>query len=107
MVKSIVSQLVSHSIGLPKKLNRPVNYILCGTGAKEIRETELGTFVVTPKEIVGLEKIQEGFKMKLPKIPIGLLLTCLSFFKKVYLKHQTEALLQIFWDCKSKSFYIH
>lgn len=107
MAKSIVSQLVNHSIGLPKNFNKPVNYILCGTGAKEIRETELGTFIVTPKEIVGLEKIQEGFKMKLPKIPVVLLLTCLSFFKKVYQKHQSEALLQIFWDRKRKSYYIH
>ena len=65
MVKSIVSQLVNHSIGLPKKLSKPVNYILCGTGAKEIRETELGTFIVTPKEIVGLEKVPEGFKIKI------------------------------------------
>src|SRR3989339_57759 len=107
MVKPIVSQLVAHSIGLPKKLIKPVNYILCGTGAKEIRETELGTFIVTPKEIVGLEKVQEGFKIKLPKIPVVLLLTCLSFFKKVYMKHQSEALLQIFWDRNRKSYYIH
>ena len=87
MVKSIVSQLVAHSIGLPRKLSKPVNYILCGTGAKEIRETELGTFIVTPMEIVGLEKVQEGFKIKLPKIPIVFLLTCLSFLMHFLYEH--------------------
>lgn len=107
MAKSIISQLVGHSIGFPKKLTKPVNYILCGSGAKEVRETELGTFIVTPIEIAGLEKVPEGFTMRLPKIPITLLLTCLSFFKQVYLKHHSEALLQIFWDRKAKSYYIH
>lgn len=94
----IHSQLVSYHINIPKKLDKPVNYIFCKQGAREIRETELGRFTVTPKYVVGLDSLEEGFTMKLPKIPFDLLLQSISFFKRVYELHKIEVILQIYWD---------
>lgn len=105
--KSIHSQLVSYNIGIPKEFKKSVNYILCKKGAREIRETELGRFIVIPKNVVGLESLEEGFTMKLPKIPFDLLLQSISFFKRVYELHKTESILQIYWNRVDKSYFIY
>jgi PRTRC genetic system protein A len=102
-----IKNLVDYFIGKPKKITKPVNYILAGNGAKEIRENEIAVFTLQTDKVAGLEPIPDQIKLKLPKIELNLLFQIISFFKEVYRKQKSEAMAQIYWDRKKERCFIY
>lgn len=102
-----IKGLVDYFIGNPKKITKPVNYILAGNGAKEVRENEIAVFTVQTNKVAGLEPIPDQIKLKLPKIELSLLFQIISFFKEVYRKQKSEAMAQIYWDRKKERYFVH
>ena len=100
-------KLCGYHIGMPKQLHKPVNYVLAANGVKEVRSNEIGKVIVTPKRIVGLDEVTEGFSMKLPKIPMKVLYQIIAFFKEVNQLHHAEAIVQVFWNRNKKEYFIH
>ena len=99
------SQFCSYNIGKPEKTEKLINYALAGNGAVEIRENEIGSFISKTTKIAGLEEIKEGVTMKVPKIPLELLFNIIGFFKEVNNKFKSEAIIQVYWDRKAKSYF--
>jgi PRTRC genetic system protein A len=104
-MKMDFSKLCGYSIGMPEKLEKKVNYVLAGNGGVEIRENEIGTFSAVTQKVPGLEPVKQGLRMKLPKIPLQILLQIISFFKDVNMRYGTEAMIQIFWDRQKKEYF--
>lgn len=100
-------KLCGYFIGIPKKFEKRINYVLAGNGGVEIRENEIGIFSAVTKKVPGLEPVKEGLNMKLPKIPLRILLQIIKFFKDVNAKHETEAIIQIFWNRKKKEYFCY
>lgn len=98
-------KLCGYSIGTPKKFEKKINYVLAGNGGVEIRENEIGVFSAVTKKVPGLEPVKEGLNMRLPKIPLSILLQIISFFKDVNLRYESEAIVQIFWDRQKKEYF--
>ena len=104
-MKIDLSKLCGYSIGMPKKFEKRINYVLAGNGGVEIRENEIGIFSAVTKKVPGLDPVKEGLHMKVPKIPLRILLQIVSFFKDVDIRHETEVMVQIFWDRKKKEYF--
>ncbi|MDN4067658.1 hypothetical protein QYF50_07095 [Paenibacillus vini] len=101
----------------------PINIFAAQDGYYEIRENPIGVFVVrkSSKELMewtvfrqfaselppaaDLELCQEGFKMKLPKIPNHLILQLISFFSD-YSKNEVEVLGVFYWDSEKNRYYL-
>lgn len=98
-------KLCGYSVGMPKKFEKKINYVLAGNGGVEIRENEIGVFSAVTKKVPGLDPIREGLLMKLPKIPFAILLQIMSFFKDINNRYGTEAIVQIYWDRQKKEYF--
>lgn len=95
-----------HKMTDAEKSMKPVKYIM-GSDAKvyEMRTTDVADFVVAAKKVIGTEKIENGFTMKVPKIPFHLLLQTVSFFRDVCKEfNNDEAMLQYWYDIKTKEY---
>ena len=100
-------KLCGYSVGRPKKFEKKINYVLAGNGGVEIRENEIGVFSAVTKKVPGLEPVKEGLQMRLPKIPLLILLQIISFFKDINNKHGSEAIVQIFWNRQKKEYFCY
>lgn len=104
-------QMVGHYIEkIPNKCNKKVIYLLQGDGLWQIRKNKIGTFNIKMSDVIvpGLEtNVEEGIELSVPKIPLSLWDTTLSFFKDVQKKQDTEAYLQFFYDSDKEEYILH
>jgi PRTRC genetic system protein A len=102
--------LVGHYVGqVPNSCNKPVVYVMQGNGLWEIRRNALGVFCrhASKARIPGLPRdLEEGFELSVPKIPLSLLWQAVAFFRKVYELHQSEAIVRVAYDRKSKRYFL-
>ena len=71
----------------------------------QMRKTPLGDFAPI-NQINEFEEVKAGFIMKLPKIPMELLMFILNFFKEMSDKFEYEALVHILYDTIHKKYTI-
>lgn len=64
----------------------------------QIRKNAIGTFTAPIDSISELDHITEGFQMKLPKIPMEILMFIFEFFRGLSEKNEYEALVHILYD---------
>lgn len=80
-----------------------------GAGEYELWENELYRFESSEIMTVHAEKGELGagkFIFRLPLIPFSILQDCIHFFWCVYIFQKTEAIAQIFWDRKKRTYEI-
>lgn len=96
------------SIGDAKKSSMPIKYVMGQDGIYKVRQNDLGEFIVKASKVDSADKIQEGFKLNMPKIPYDMLLKTVTFFRHVMDKFNgSEAIVQFFWDKSNKEYIIH
>ena len=111
--KEILKQLATASIYNGKKgsekthLTKPIMFIMDGEGVKRVEKNKIGIFIEETNEVPILEKMEVGFEMALPRIPVEILLQIVSFFEAVYEKHQSEAIVQVFWNEETKKYFMY
>lgn len=102
-------QLVGHHIKTgdlsPDLLGeKPVNYVFASNGIFRVVKNEIGIFSTKeadlPKDfdIPGLQPVEEGPELLIPKIPFKYWLQILSWYKDVHTKDATEASVLFFWN---------
>lgn len=103
------SMLVEHVIGdISRDSGKPVTYTMQGDGLWEVRRSPLGIFCrqLAQARIPGLKDgLKAGFDLAIPLIPAPFLGRAISFFRRVYDEHGTEAVLRFLYD-KGKACYI-
>lgn len=72
----------------------------------QMRKTPLGEFVAPINQINEFDDVKTGFNMKLPKIPMELLMFILNFFDEMSKKFKYEALVHILYDTVHKKYTI-
>lgn len=72
----------------------------------QMRKTPLGEFVAPINQINEFDDVKTGFNMKLPKIPMELLMFILNFFDEMSNKFKYEALVHILYDTVHKKYTI-
>ena len=72
----------------------------------ELRRNGIGEFTVPAESIREFDKIEQGFKMSLPKIPAHILSKVMGFFKNVSDNLHFEALVHILYDTEEKEYLI-
>ena len=95
----------------PTEFTRKVNYVLRGDGLWEIRSNSIANFYLQRAEanLIGFTKetYEEGFVLKLPKIPKSVLDTIVSFFRYICDASAYEAYVQIYWRPEDETYYVH
>lgn len=108
---ALQKMMVGHFVEkIPEGCTKKVIYIMQGDGVYEQRINKLGKFTtkVAKLDIPGLEStLSEGWELNVPKIPISLLGTTVSFFRKIYAEHSSEVFLQFYWDTESNEYIVH
>lgn len=108
---ALQKMLVGHFIeSIPEDCKKGVVYCLQGDGLWEKRSNKLGTFYshLFEMNIPGLdETLTAGFDLKVPKIPASLLGTIITFFRKIYEQHHSEAFLQCLFDVEKEEYILH
>ena len=105
-----VRTMVDYKVAPVTSLEKTINYVVYKNGLFEVRQSDLATVVVKPKEVLGvLEEAKEGVQLNIPKIPFEFLLQIISFFREVCVRQKgsSEALVQIWWDKEGKTHQIH
>lgn len=108
---ALQKMMVGHFIeSIPEDCSKKVVYVMQGNGVFEQRTNKLGVFVskISSGDIPGLESnLEEGWVLTVPKIPITLLGTTVSFFRKIYSKHSSEVFVQFYFDTIKEEYIIH
>lgn len=108
---ALQKMLVGHFIeSVPKDCSKKVVYVMQGDGVYEQRINKLGTFTtqISKATIPGLESnLEEGWVLNVPRIPITLLGTTVSFFRSIYSKYSSEVFLQFYYDIKTEEYIVH
>lgn len=103
--------MVGHFIEkIPEDCKKKIVYVLQGDGVWERRINSLGVFdsKVASADIPGLdETMTEGWDLNIPKIPINLLGTTVSFFRRIYKNHSSEVFLQFYYDKEKDDYILH
>ncbi len=80
-------------------------------GIWEKRENPIGSFIFKRTSIevpFATNTIQPAFKMKIGKIPTGVLKATAKFFRLIMKDmSNSESMVQIFWDTQDKKYFIH
>lgn len=89
--------------------DKSTRYVMAKDGVMQVQTNEIGLFILKPDHVAGAEKIEESFRLNLPKkIPYQMFLQTLSFFRGVCEKvNGAEAALQIFWDRTKEEYFVH
>lgn len=86
---------------------KKINYITASNGTFRVEKTPTAIFKVKisnhEKTIPGLNAMEEGVELLIPKIPFKFLQQALSFYTDVYDKDKTEASLLFFWNGENKA----
>ncbi|MEK5183344.1 hypothetical protein [Paenibacillus sp. FSL P4-0288] len=79
---------------------QPNNYIAGNDGnIYSVRDNQFGRIVVKAKHVPKVDKIEEGFQFRLPKIPGSMLTKVISFFHAYWNKdEQNEVMIRIVYD---------
>jgi PRTRC genetic system protein A len=108
---ALQKMMVGHYIEtIPEDCKKKIAYVLQGDGLWERRVCKLGTFDfrVAEAQVPGLdETLEEGWSLSVPKIPINLLGTTVSFFRRIYKKHSSEVFLQFYYDEEKEEYVLH
>ena len=110
MLNELTQQFTSYHLNMEEAMasDKPIKFVMSQTGMVEIRENEVATFKVQPKSIPGAPKVQQGFEMKLPKIPYALYQQTIAFFRGICEKmNNDEAAVQLYWNKKKEEYFIH
>ena len=94
----------------PAPLTMPTTYIIAKNGLFEVRSTDLATVTIPAKEPMGLTReLKPGIQLNIPKAPYDLLSQTVAFFREVCVKQKgsSEALVQIWYDTRSRQHVIH
>lgn len=78
--------------------DEPIYYLVTKDGLFQVKQT---AFFRSCTKVEGLSWLlgeEEGIRLKLPRIPAGLLAEALAFFVEVYRRYQAEAVALIFYD---------
>lgn len=108
---SLEKLMVGHFIEkIPENCAKKVCYVLQGDGLWERRINALGTFY-THKEkfqVAGLHShMEEGWELNVPKIPVEILISIVSFFRKINKKFDSEVFVQVFYDTEKEEYIAH
>lgn len=107
---SFQKMLVGHYIEtIPEDASKSTNYVLQGNGIWEQRRNDIGTFnrKIASCKVLGLRSnLTEGWTLNVPKIPISLLGTAVSFFRKICAETNDEVFLQFFYNKETKQYEI-
>jgi PRTRC genetic system protein A len=108
---ALQKMMVGHYIEtIPDDCKKKIVYVLQGDGLWERRISKLGTFDfrISKANVPGLdETMSEGWNLDVPKIPINLLGTTVSFFRRIYRKHSSEVFLQFYYDEEKEEYILH
>jgi PRTRC genetic system protein A len=92
---------------LETDIAKPINIVAGSDGLLyEIRENKHLRVVTACPKVRELEDVAEGVKFKLPKIPGGLLVQTIEFFKH-FAKYEMEALVYVTWNKSTKEYELH
>lgn len=93
--------LYEHDFELPEDESY---YLVARDGIYLHRQTEAGDAFVKVKGIPWLQNPDISFKLKLPKIPARIIGQALTFFRKVFEKHNSEAYVTLLYSNKLNTF---
>lgn len=85
---------------------KPITFVTASNGVFRVVKTDVAIYKTFHKEvenkIVGLEEMEEGVELLIPKIPFRHILRALTFFRDVLDKDRTESSLLFFWNTDDK-----
>lgn len=82
-------------------------YIISKNGIFLHKDTGFLEAVVKVDKISFLEQIKPEMVLKLPKIPLEIMVRSLLFFRRVYQYYRTEAVLLLHYSESNESYYLH
>lgn len=96
------------------KEDKPLNNAIFANGIFQKRKAFVGTFITKQTDgdfaKFGLTKTCENSFTPcpdLPKIPVGVLIAIIDFYKEVYKKYSSEVYCAIIWDIEKKDYFVH
>ena len=72
----------------------------------QLRKTPVGNFLAQADSLPEFPKIQPGFQMSLPKIPMHILMFIWDFFAKLSERYELEALVHILYDTHAREYTV-
>ena len=72
----------------------------------QLRKTPVGNFLAQADILPEFPKIQPGFQMSLPKIPMHILMFIWDFFAKLSERYELEALVHILYDTHAREYTV-
>lgn len=91
-----------------KKSTAPFRFVMGGNGIFKLTENAIGSFVQKVESIPGLPQLHDTAELKIPKIPYDLFLQTVAFFRKIMdLHHDSEAMLQFYYDAPNKKYIVN
>lgn len=106
LTQLLADQLVGHHVGPqpPEKYDKPTNIIVARNGIFRVVKTDVAIFKTQIAKmendyvVPGVEAMEEGVELLIPKIPFKYWLQVLQFYRDVYDKDGTEASVLFFWN---------
>lgn len=97
----------------PSDLTKMITYVMTASGIRAFRKAPFGMVIEEAKEpIGGIQGVLPpspplGVVLDIPKIPFTILQQVVSFFREVWAKHKSEALVRIFFDREATTWHVH
>lgn len=102
--------MVDYFIGeIPEHCDKPVAYVLQGNGLWERRKNRLGLFCrqLADIRIPGLPRVlDKAIELSVPRIPSSLLWKAAAFFRAIYRRMGTEAMVSGIYDEKAEAYLL-
>lgn len=107
LTNQLAAQLMGHHVGeqsLEKYKEKPTNIVFAKNGVFRVVVTPIAIFktqiaeTTTKQDILGVEAMEAGPQLLIPKIPFRYLQMILSWYKDINIKDHTEASVLFFWN---------
>lgn len=101
---AILAQLTDYKIApvSDEELTKEINYVLAANGLFKVTKKPVAVYTEIVQELdlklPGLPELEEGFRLRIPKIPGKYAIQLLSWYRDVYTKDGTECSVLFFWN---------
>jgi PRTRC genetic system protein A len=110
MEERLAKELCSYHVGTDNldASTKPFRYVMSGDGVMRVVKNSIGVFVAKADKVPGLQKIEEGLALTIPKVPYYLFQQTIMFFREVMRKKGgAEAMLQFYYDKENGKYIIY
>lgn len=85
-----------------EEYTKPVTYVTASNGLFKVRKTDIALYIEEVEsfqsEIPGIDKMEAGVQLLIPKIPASVMIELLSYYRAVNRRDKTECSVLLFWN---------